>query len=95
MAKVYVCTFQVIQNAPMMTFPMDMLRRDECFPATEEDASLMLEYSQYGTLRDKENLEPITLKAVKVGWPKWAPTTTRWQTFGWRVKLETLKCTAQ
>lgn len=55
-------------------FPIDMLRYDRAFPATEED-SYKIKYT-FGT--PSKNEPTIKLKSNLRG-----PTTARWASFGW------------
>ncbi len=54
-------------------FPLDMLRRDRCFPATEGDSSAIA-----ATIISRR----ITLYSVQRSWNL---TKDRWASFGWRV----------
>lgn len=54
-------------------FPMDMLRYDLCWPATETDANMLGTVGAFGTNRT------ISLKGLK------PPTSNRWASFSWRV----------
>jgi hypothetical protein len=57
-------------------FPADMLRRDRCFPATEDDANMMQHSDGMRTVNLVHNDERKL----------WQPTDGRWESFGWRVK---------
>jgi hypothetical protein len=62
------------------SFPVDMLRYDSCFPATEGAASLIERSIRDGALsRDRE----VTLHA----WQHrdWTPTHGRWESFNWKI----------
>ena len=65
-------------------FPIDMLRYDGSYPATERDAGRIEETFEEGaTMSD----EPIKLKAHYEG-PFGAiakPTASRWRSFAWQV----------
>lgn len=57
-------------------FPLDMLRYEGAYPETQQDARR----AQY----EDERREVTVLK-----WsdrPDWYPTSSRWESFGWRVK---------
>lgn len=71
--------FKVTGNNP---FPIDMLRRDRCFPASERDAGLMTSTMTY------DNVGPLTVELLVHVFdrPKfWQPTIERWKSFGWEV----------
>lgn len=55
-------------------FPADMLRYDEAWPLRTEDAQKI---ERAGILRGSRQ---VTLLSVRN-----APTTERWESFGWRV----------
>jgi hypothetical protein len=61
-------------------FPIDMLRYDRCYPATEKDSSLMV-----GALSGSRE---ITLRLV-TDRPA-GPTEARWNSFMWHVGGERL-----
>lgn len=66
-----------------MSFPVDMLRYDTCFPATSEDAvSIVL------TERSLEQyLERRAIRLVKYGSTRADfATVGRWASFGWKVE---------
>lgn len=58
--------------------PLDMLRYDSCFPATEEDAATAVQYP--GECKGRRRIKLIRRTA---GLPE--PTEARWRSFGWRV----------
>jgi hypothetical protein len=53
-------------------FPIDMLRYDECWPATEQDSTQLANY---------HHTRIVTLKTIYSA----APTDGRWASFGWTV----------
>jgi hypothetical protein len=55
-------------------FPIDMLRRDGCFPETESDSSVLQD-------RDRRTVVLIAHHQYKT----WVPTFDRWRSFGWSV----------
>lgn len=66
-------------------FPLDMLRYDNCVPATSEDASNIL-VSQHCTMsgiQDPSKHIRIHLRRFTASTP--APTFARWHSMGWRV----------
>lgn len=64
------------------SFPVDMLRRDQCFPMGTEDVDSI-------TLLADDDPEayfaPRTVHLGHVGSPRWTPTADRWNSFGWTV----------
>ncbi len=56
-------------------FPLDMLRRDQCFPASEDDANR--------AMNDKA-IRIVELKAYTER-DLFYPTVGRWESFGWKV----------
>ncbi len=79
----YACKFRVIGKGH---FPMDMLRYDQCFPRTTDDAIALVPsdhpadhvFAQANT----REIELIKLANTKHGA---MPTNARWASFGWRV----------
>jgi len=57
-------------------FPLDMLRYDLCWPASETDSRL-IEASKRDEYRGR--VRAISLKGLKY------PTERRWESFGWGV----------
>ena len=75
--------FKVTGNSP---FPLDMLRYDRCFPASERDSSLiatMLAHENTGYL----TVELLTYQELK----NWLPTTARWKSRSWEVHPSALE----
>lgn len=69
--------FTVIGSGP---FPADMLRYDECWPATADDAHKVgMETTGY---RAKQSHRRVTLVTGKHGSP-----SGRWASFGWAIVL--------
>lgn len=63
-------------------FPLDMLRRDSCVPATESMANLIKQVLDH----DKLEWTPhIHLKRFYPVGGNPDPTFGRWESFGWRV----------
>jgi hypothetical protein len=60
-------------------FPIDMLRYDNCWPATADDSAMipLSSRSDYGT--SPRDAIPIKLRGLL------PPTEARWNSFGWRV----------
>jgi len=59
--------------------PLDMLRRDRCYPATEADSACAENFS---------GERSIVLETTTDGY--FAPTTHRWESFGWEVSDTTV-----
>lgn len=57
------------------SFPYDMLRYDECFPAAESESGLMQSHETKHRI--------IQLRAWQSSW--WTPTDARWDSFNWVV----------
>lgn len=72
------------------TFPYDMLRYDHCWPALEIESTL-LDSNQL--FRDENWFKtPRRIKLARETESKVnLPTVARWQSFGWKVDLETLE----
>lgn len=69
----YIQTFTV-ENLDGFTFPFDMLRQEQCWPATEADSlSLLLE----------DEKARITLSRL-LGEPRF-PKAESWRRMGWKV----------
>jgi hypothetical protein len=63
-------------------FPTDMLRYDQCWPAREATDSIQLAESMMLRRTSEPNRKRrVTLTTNNVN----APTTGRWESFGWRV----------
>jgi hypothetical protein len=64
-------------------FPVDMLRYDMCWPASTEDAVQMAEALAFGRRMrgDTKRIRKVTLKTQALS----APTTGRWESFGWKI----------
>ena len=62
-------------------FPIDMLRYDSCWPATEQDSSKIVENYYEG---DKCKLRSVDL--LTDNHRHWKPTDGRWQSFTWKVE---------
>ena len=57
-------------------FPIDMLRYDRCWPASEEDAA----QAQYPG-SDGATVRLVAHESNR----HWQPTRARWESFGWKV----------
>lgn len=64
------------------TFPIDMLRYDECRPFQEQDSRVIEDVTRFGGDMPKYViLERFHVDAK----PRWTPG--RWESFGWRMRL--------
>ena len=73
--RTYTHSFTVTGRGP---FPLDMLRRERCFPSSELDAM----YAQH----ENPDSSPRTVKLERPeGGRWWRPNFGRWESFGWRV----------
>lgn len=84
MAKIYKVEFVVkCARKVMFSFPIDMLRYDGCYPATESDSNKIIwSITDDGSL----SVNALEIKLVRAGAEKnWWPTGDRWQSFGWYV----------
>ena len=64
------------------TFPLDMLRRDQCWPVGPDDVARM------GLTRDDAgfNTNPRCVRLTKFSRSRWPQSNTaRWESFGWKV----------
>ncbi len=62
-------------------FPLDMLRRDQCFPLDEGEAQRL--YYHLDSVDSKDGREVIRLGTMQRR--LWMPTVERWKSFGWTV----------
>lgn len=74
--------FKVTPRGMVLSFPLDMLRYDACWPQTTESASLISmtltrEFSQ----KDWKELGKPVIELMGIS----APTNDRWKSFGWEV----------
>jgi hypothetical protein len=56
-------------------FPLDMLRRDQCFPSTEDDAE---------RAEHTKAMRIVSLTTYRER-DLFMPTVGRWESFGWKV----------
>lgn len=66
-------------------FPFDMLRFDECWPASGEDTGKMAA-GRWSDAPELMRRRQVRMGAARKGAP--APTVKRWESFGWRVVEE-------
>ena len=66
-----------------LPFPLDMLRYDNCVPATGEDAVRIEDSLAYRTPIGVDN--PIRLKCYHPTL-RWEPTFGRWESFSWNAR---------
>lgn len=65
-------------------FPIDMLRYDQCFPVTGNDAAEI--EASINRERDAEGKRrKFSVKLTTVSHAGLYPTTARWESFGWKV----------
>lgn len=69
-----VCRFTAVGHG---YFPVDMLRYDRCWPATQ-DAIHNMPVETYR----RHSLEPAEVEMCGIN----NPTAERWQSFGWQIK---------
>lgn len=70
-------------------FPFDMLRYDQCWPASESDSAKL-----HPEPANRPRLERVKLKR-HVSQKADLPTVRRWESFGWQVwpkSVNTIKC---
>lgn len=79
--------FTVVGNG---SFPVDMLRYDQCWPAKEATDSVALATSlmRVNSYKDDQRRN-VTLIGLR------APTEGRWQSFGWKVEGNVRKMTGR
>ena len=75
----YVTTFEVTGRG---SFPFDMLRYDQCFPADTGSANNMSRSGEYDV--PQHELPVIVLHHFH-DHPEWEPTFGRWASFGWGI----------
>ena len=80
-------TFRV-ENIHGHSFPIDMLRYDGCYPASEHPDS-------FNIAQRIEDCATGTIVTLRKVWPSgWRPTEGRWSSFGWRVVPHSLETRA-
>jgi len=74
--------FQVWANNPTTSFPLDMLRYDECFPVAPQDVD------RIGSSLDSDlpRGNKITLAHYSDD-IRWVPQFKRWESFGWTAVI--------
>lgn len=77
MSRLYLHTYSV---SGATQFPVDMLRYDQSFPATEPTAYLIR-----GSVLNGGEHSRLTVQLRAVGPKDWRPTAGRWESFGWRI----------
>jgi hypothetical protein len=63
-------------------FPLDMLRHDRAWPADEESVTAMMAGMRWAASR-KRSRELLVVRLVSHR----APTSERWRSFGWTVRI--------
>ena len=87
MAKEWLIEFTVkpIAKIPRQ-FPIDMLRYDSCYPASDMDSvSRIVDTMDYNISAKDFEIEPIKLIHLSHGNKLWQPTNARWNSFGYAV----------
>jgi hypothetical protein len=72
--------FYMVEGDPL-TFPADMLRRDDSQPSTDEDADTIKALIQ-GFERTADNRK---VSVMLTSSSRHAPLVDRWESFGWKV----------
>ena len=85
--KVYPITFAVEGKGE---FPFDMLRYDVCFPATQNDVSMLNKQYEYPDREgpnqgDCKRQINRTVRLTRLSGNTNGPTVDRWKSFGWTV----------
>lgn len=88
MAKKFRQEFSVWPKGVYSDFPVDMLRYDGAFPATERDSSRITDTLD-GYVEDRSPSEPVDL--IRYVEALEGPTVGRWSSFGWEVKVESVR----
>jgi hypothetical protein len=87
MAKEWLIEFKVqpISKVPRQ-FPIDMLRYDSCYPASNMDSvSRIVDTMDYNISAKDFEIKSITLIHLSHGNKNWTPTNARWESFGYKV----------
>ncbi len=70
-------------------FPVDMLRYDSSYPATEVNSHIAEgEQDHLGRVTVRPAPRAVTLE--RIGPKDWTPSVARWESFGWRVDADVL-----
>lgn len=77
MSKMYQFRYRVTGR---VAFPIDMLRYDQSFPASEIDSG-KIDRALHHDFKDGEEIELTTWTENR----KWSPTERRWESFLWKV----------
>jgi hypothetical protein len=81
-----------VQNAVVSgrsAFPLDMLRYDSCFPATQDDVGKIITSTERDPKKRSEEDVYIAIRRV-VGNSSHPWTEGRWASFGWHLKPSTV-----
>jgi hypothetical protein len=92
MAKVEAVSFEVVGTR--VSFPLDMLRYDACFPSTQSDVST-IDSTFDPAIRIEARAANKEFKVLLEhrGFKGWFPSSSRWESFGWRVKEASVRRT--
>lgn len=85
----YSVEFVVRARSRFSAFPIDMLRYDGCYPATENDSGEIVE-TMARRREEPKVMAPIKVKKITTN-ARWYPQTGRWESFGWRVDDESVE----
>ena len=85
MAKEVRHTFTVAPKSGqwVLQFPVDMLRYDYCYPASEND-SAQIAFS-FDLRKSKVKPSELEVTLCRYAHRDWSPTDGRWESFGWEV----------
>jgi|APSaa5957512622_1039677.scaffolds.fasta_scaffold63508_2 hypothetical protein len=75
----YRTTFEVTGRG---SFPLDMLRYDQCFPSDTGSANNMARSGEHDA---PQHDLPVVILCHDHADPEWGPTFARWASFGWGV----------
>lgn len=73
-----------------MSFPVDMLRYDCCYPANSESASAILSTMEPYSSKGGPYRVRLTYRPRGEGGKAWLPTEDRWRSFCWSVDLSSI-----
>jgi len=87
MTKYITTTFKVQPKGNrVFSFPVDMLRYDDCCPNTESDsARIHQSFDLRGRLPNLTNPKEFIVELRHFGAPNFKPTWGRWESFSWKV----------
>ena len=74
------------QSKLYLSFPIDMLRSDHCYPATEND-SATIGFTLNSRRVGRFTTDDFAVTLCRYAQKQWVPTSGRWKSFGWEVDL--------